>query len=349
MTGAAAELRPPAGPGERSPRLTLRRVAAVLVIVPVIGTGGVFAWGYHQFGAEGPLEAGATVVIPKGLGVEAIARQLGASGVVREPLVLSLAARLSRRAQSLKAGEYEFPAQVSPRAVLAMLEAGRTVVRRVTVPEGWTTGQVMTLLTDAPSLEGALAERPGEGTLLPETYYYSYGDSRIGLLRRMEGAMRQALDELWPQRAADLPYRTPFEALILASIVEKETGIEAERPRVAAVFINRLRRGMRLDADPTVIYALTRGAQALDRKLSHTDLAIEDPYNTYRHAGLPPGPIACPGRASLAAALNPADTKDLYFVADGSGGHAFAETLDEHNRNVARLRRLENATDGAAP
>lgn len=343
----AADLPPPAP--ARTPRRWGLRIALGAVFLLVLGAAGLFAWGYQRFDAPGPAKDSVTIVIPKGLGIEAIGRRLREAGVVDQPLVLSLAARLMRRAHLLKAGEYEFPAGITPHEILDMLVAGRTVVRRLTVPEGWTTAQILALIADAEGLDGPLTDRPAEGALLPETYHYSYGDSRSGLLRRMEGAMRQALDELWRQRAPNLPFATPADAVTLASIVEKETGIEAERPRVAAVFINRLRRGMKLDADPTVIYALTRGAQPLDRPLSRTDLAIDDPYNTYRHAGLPPGPIAAPGRAALAATLNPAETQDLYFVADGSGGHVFAETLDEHNRNVARLRQLERGTGGAAP
>ncbi len=339
----------PSGPIRRSPLLALLRAVLAIAFVFTLAVGGVAAWGVHAFDAEGPLGSPLTLVIPKGLGVEVIARRLKEAGVVREPLVLSVAARLKRQAHNLRAGEYEFPAGVTPRGVLDMLESGRTVVRRVTVPEGWTAAQIVALLADTAGLEGVLLARPDEGTLLPETYHFSYGDSRLGLIKRMEGAMQQALDELWPHRTPDLPYTTPYEALILASIVEKETSVEAERPRVAAVFINRLRRGMRLDADPTVVYALTRGAQVLDRPLSRADLARDDPYNTYRNAGLPPGPIACPGRASLAAVLNPAETRELFFVAAGNGGHVFAETLDDHNRNVARLRRLERASEGTTP
>jgi UPF0755 protein len=186
--------------------------------------------------------------------------------------------------------------------------------------------------------------------VLPETYAYQWGDSRTALLRRAEAAMATLLAELWAHRAPNLPLDSPGEAVTLASIVERETGLAEERPRVAAVFINRLRRGMRLQSDPTVAYAATGGAVALDRALSRADLDRDHPYNTYRNPGLPPGPIAAPGREALRAVLNPPATEELYFVADGSGGHAFARTLEEHNRNVARWRDLEHQRGGnAAP
>jgi UPF0755 protein len=199
--------------------------------------------------------------------------------------------------------------------------------------------QVLDLVKTTETLDGDAPARVPEGSLLPETYHYVYGDTRTALIERMAQAMRQVLAELWDARAANLPYETPHQALVLASIVEKETGVTSERARVAAVFVNRLRRGMKLDADPTVIYALTNGTGPLDRELTRADLLEDDPYNTYRYAGLPPGPIACPGRAALEAALHPAETDELYFVADGKGGHLFAKTLEEHARNVAQYRR----------
>lgn len=230
-----------------------------------------------------------------------------------------------------------------------MLAAGRTVVRRLTVPEGFTTFQVVALVEGAEGLEGEVGDIPGEGELLPETFFYSWGDTRRQMIARARRAMSEALAELWPKRAPDLPLRSPAEAVVLASIVEKETAIGEERPQVAAVFINRLRRGMRLQADPTVIYGLTGGRSVLDRPLSRADLETAHPWNTYVIAGLPPTPIANPGRASLQAVLRPASSDDLYFVADGTGRHLFAATLAEHNRNVARLREIERARGRAAP
>jgi len=212
------------------------------------------------------------------------------------------------------------------------------VERKLTVPEGLTVMEILALVRAADGLQGTITLHPDEGTLLPQTYFYSYGDSRDAVVQRMRKAMDETLDELWPGRQDDLPIGSKRQALILASIVEKETGIPDERPRVAAVFVNRLRLGMRLESDPTVSYGMTLGRKPLGRDLTRADLQAPTPYNTYTNAGLPPGPIANPGRATIEAALNPAKTKDLYFVADGSGGHAFAATLDQHNRNVANWR-----------
>jgi UPF0755 protein len=238
------------------------------------------------------------------------------------------------------------------REAMALIVSGKTVVRRLTVAEGLTTAQVLDLLDATDGLEGRIAERPPEGSLLPETYHFSYGDSRQGMVERMQRAMRETLDRLWRKRRADLPLKTKQQALTLASIVEKETAVPHERPHIAGVFLNRLRRGMPLQSDPTVAYALTGGKVPLDRALASADLKTDSPYNTYVSRGLPPGPIANPGRESIAAVLQPLDTDDLYFVADGGGGHAFARTFQEHLRNVQRWRKVEregrDGTEGAA-
>ncbi len=227
------------------------------------------------------------------------------------------------------------------RQVIGLLQSGRTVVRRLTVVEGMTTDQVLEQLRAAEGPVGTLDDHPPEGSLLPETYHFSYGDTRDAMLARMMRAMDKLLADLWPNRAADLPLETPRQAVTLASVVEKETGKPDERARMAGVFVNRLRRGMPLQSDPTVLYALTEGRSTLDRRLTRDDLTADSPYNTYRNKGLPPGPICNPGRDALVAALNPLPTDDLYFVADGEGGHFFAKTLKEHNRNVARFRRIQ--------
>jgi UPF0755 protein len=316
------------------------RFVVFAVLLGVIAGAALF-WTYANYTRPGPLAVPSTLVIEAGNGLDAIAAQLEAAGIIDDKTVFALGARAERAHTALKAGEYEFEPRISPREVVALLASGRTVVRRLTVPEGLTTHQVLAQIGRTEGLAGDIPEGLGEGTLLPETYHFSFGDGRAELVRRMEAGMREALGELWPARAAGLPLETPREAVILASIVERETGRPDERPRVAAVFLNRLRRGMKLDADPTVAYAVSDGTGVLDRALTRADLAVDNPYNTYRYAGLPPAPIANPGRASLAAVLDPARTDDLFFVADGSGGHVFARTLEEHNRNVRDWRRIQ--------
>lgn len=304
------------------------------------GAGLLVVQSYYE--GEGPLDEDRNVVIARGSGTGGIAAVLAEEGVVRDARAFHLAAVASGKSRRLRAGEYAFPAGISLRGVLELLESGRTVVRRFTVAEGLTSTEVVALLQATEGLTGEIGERPPEGTLLPETYHYSWGDDRGELLQRMRRSMEVTLAELWEQRAEDLPFDTPEEAVILASIVEKETGVGAERPLVASVFVNRLNRGMRLQSDPTVVFAITKGEEPLGRALTRADWRFEDPYNTYQNDGLPPGPIANPGRASLAAVLAPDQSDYLYFVADGTGGHAFARTLDEHNRNVARWRRIRD-------
>ena len=309
-------------------------------------------WGHAWWRAPGPLVAPHTTIVPPGAAVMAIGAQLAAEGVVVDGRLFAAGVRLIQRDGPLRAGEYDIPAGASPASVVALLRSGRTVVHRLTVPEGLRTAEVLALVRGAPALAGDLPpERaPGEGRLLPETWHFSRGDARAALVARMAQAMDAALAAQWAARAPDLPLASPEEALVLASIVEKETAVPAERPRVAAVFLNRLRKGMRLQSDPTVVYALERDGAPLDRPLTRADTFVASPWNTYASDGLPPGPIANPGRAALAAVLHPAATDDLYFVADGTGGHAFATTLDEHNRNAARYRRWlrEQAGDESA-
>ncbi len=318
----------------------MRRVAVRILILGVgvlIALGAVAAWAVDRYVSPGPLKEPATLIIPRGIGVDGIARRLAEAGVIDNRLLFTLAARLGGD-RALQAGEYAFAPGMSARGVMELLRSGRTVVRRLTIAEGLTTAQVLDGLRSADGLEETVSPIPGEGELLPETYHYSYGHDRNRLIERMRRAMDETLVELWATRAPGLPFDTPREALVLASIVEKETAVPEERARIAAVFINRLRRGMRLQSDPTVVYALTDGERPLDRPLGHADLEIDSPYNTYVVDGLPPGPICNPGRASIRAVLNPLETDELYFVADGSGGHVFSRTLEEHNRNVRRWR-----------
>jgi UPF0755 protein len=318
----------------------LVRLGLVLTVLLVAVSAG-FLWGAARLVQPGPLAAPTTVIIPHGASLNEITTLLARRGVIADPLVFTVAVRIARGERGLKAGEYAIPARASPRDVMRRLQSGETVVRKLTVVEGLTSAQVLAQLAATEGLTEELPESPGEGRLLPETYHFSYGDTRGDMVVRMTRALDQTLAELWERRAPGLPLATPQQALILASIVEKETGRDSERPRIAAVFINRLKRGMRLQSDPTVAYALTGGAGPLERPLTRDDLELDHPYNTYVVDGLPPGPIANPGPASIAAALAPAESPDLYFVADGTGGHVFARTLGQHNRNVARWRKIQ--------
>ena len=319
------------------------------VLWPLTGAAGVVGlavilvlagWLYvrGEFDKPGPARSERPVVLPQGLGAWDIADRLADAGVIGDPTLFVVGLWLEDRQHALKAGEYAFEALVTPRGVMEKLVAGDTVVRRLTVAEGMTSAEIVAALAAAPGLMGEIAEPPAEGSLLPETYHYALGDSRAAVIERMKRGMAGLVEELWQGRDPTIGLDTAREAVVLASVVEKETARAEERPLIAGVFLNRLRTGMRLQSDPTVIYALTGGAGPLGRPLTRTDLKVDSPYNTYRRGGLPPGPIANPGRAALAAVLHPAETSALYFVADGSGGHAFAETLDEHNRNVARWR-----------
>ena len=310
--------------------------AAALAVLAAMAVGW-FVWSFAQ---PGPLPEDTVVEIPRGAGVRAIAERLFDQGVIDDPRLFRWGVRVYGRDRDLRAGEYEFPAGVSAKNAMQIVASGDTIAYFVTIAEGLTSVEIVAQLRNDDRLTGEIVETPAEGTLLPETYRIHRGDDRAELIDRLAQAMSEALDELWPLRVPDLPLSSPQEAVALASIVERETGMADERRLVAGVFVNRLRLGMRLEADPTVIYALTEGQAPLGRDLRRGDLDVESPYNTYRVAGLPPGPIANPGRASLAAVLDPEETDYIFFVADGTGGHAFASTLAEHNRNVAAWRRI---------
>ncbi|WP_193171402.1 endolytic transglycosylase MltG [Nisaea nitritireducens] len=317
----------------------LLRAFLGLVVLAIAGAV-CCAWLYAQFTSPGPLPVSTAIVIPSGTGLEGIATSLKRAGAIRRDFVFVIGARVSQQARSLKAGEYLIPAGASPRQVMDILASGKTVVRRLTIPEGLTAAEVMARLELAEGLTGT-AGNPDEGSLLPETYHFSYGDSREDLVKRMQASMAETVTRLWDMRAPDLPVKTPEEAVILASIVERETGVPQERGLVAGVFVNRLKRGMRLQSDPTVAYGIAPGG--LDRSLTRADLKGPTPYNTYVIKGLPPTPIANPGIDAIRAVMNPVQTDYLYFVADGSGGHAFARTLAEHNRNVRKWRKIRDA------
>jgi UPF0755 protein len=321
----------------------MKRIAQILIIVTftaVICAAGIFYWAYQGFHNPGKFNTASRLVIPKGTSLNRIAALLHNAGTIARPDIFIWGTRLSGEGRTIKAGEYDFPATMSPREILTVLTSGKTVLRQVTIPEGLSSFEIATLLNQTPALRETVAA-PAEGSLLPETYSYAFDDTRSELMRRMNTALRDTLHFLWAERAPGLPFDTPEQALILASIVEKETGIDAERPRVAAVFINRLRKKMRLQSDPTVVYGITLGKHRLGRALTRKDLKTDTEYNTYRIVALPPGAICNPGKEAIAAVLNPLVSDEFYFVADGTGGHVFAKTLAEHNRNVAQWRRLQ--------
>jgi len=313
-------------------------VAGVILLAAVL----VVLYGLDRFEQPGPLEADTIVLVPRGAGVETISRRLAQEGVIDDPFIFRVGVWLSGATRELQAGEYLFLIGTSMRGAMDVLRAGKPFTRRLTLPEGLTSAEAVVLIRDAEALEGTTGVTPPEGSLLPETYAYVRGDLRTDLVRRMQRSLDETLDDLWRKRAPDLPLKNKREAIILASIVEKETGAPEERPMVASVFINRLRADMRLQSDPTVAYGITGGSGPLGRALTRQDLQTPSPYNTYLNDGLPPGPISSPGRAAIEAVLNPAETDYLYFVANGSGGHAFSKTLAEHNRNVDKWRKLRD-------
>jgi len=324
----------------------MRRLLTLFVILGVlsgmVGAGG-FLWLKSSFEASTQTQTDKIIVIERGSSVASIARQLQGDGLIRYARVFRFGVRFLTDQRPLQAGEYRIPENASASDIASILKSGIQVVHKTTIAEGLTSIEIVDLLRDEPLLSGDIAGVPEEGSLLPETYHYHRGETRAEILRRMQVAQEELLDELWDTRADGLPISTPQEALILASIVEKETSVHEERSLVAGVFVNRLKKGMRLQSDPTVVYGITNGAGPLGRPLRRSELDAKTAYNTYQINALPPTPIANPGRASIAAVLNPAPTEALYFVADGTGGHAFAKTLDEHNRNVRAWRKLQRA------
>ena len=321
----------------------MRSIAANLLsvlIVAGIALLAAFEVARHEVEAPGPATEPIRLTVERGARMGTVADRLAELGAIDNATLFRLAASYTGKADELKFGEYEIAPGASMQEILALLATGGNVDYRITAPEGWTVAEVVRLLEEAEFLTGEIDETPAEGSLLPETYNVSRGDSRAEVVRRMQEAMRTVLDEAWENRAPGLPLRSKEELLTLASIVEKETRPN-EHHRVASVFLNRLKRGMKLQSDPTVIYGITGGKEPLGRGIRQSELVAETPYNTYVIEGLPPTPIANPGRQSIMATANPENTRFLYFVADGSGGHAFASTLDEHNRNVAEWRRIE--------
>ena len=370
-SGAVPVPPPPSSKPPRSPRAALepervpaparrsRRVRHPLVIagnaiftvliVLSVAVGGALYVGKQRFEAPGPLSDDKAVNIPRGLGIRDIADLLAREGVIDQPWVFIGGVLVLKARGDLKSGEYQFSKAASLADVVNTIIENKVVQHALTIPEGLTSEQIVAKLLENDALSGQIKEIPHEGTLLPETYKFTRGMARAQIIQRMQQAHLHLVQEIWEHRMADLPVKTPEQLVTLASIVEKETGKPDERSRVASVFVNRLKSKMRLQSDPTIIYGLTGGKGSLGRPILKSEIEQPTPYNTYVIDGLPPGPIANPGRASLDAAANPARTKDLYFVADGSGGHVFSETYDAHQKNVARLRVIEHGTTPPAP
>ena len=322
----------------------MRNVAAnALSVLIVIGVALLVTIGVakREFAAPGPLEEAVVVQVPKGADIADASELLAENGAIGNGMLFRLGARYRGEARAIKYGEYRIPPRASMAEILSMLVRGDTVTHRITVAEGLTSWEVVELLRQNDVLTGEIAEVPPEGRLAPETYHIERGQTRAELLARMRALQEEILAEAWEARPEDFPLRSPDELLTLASIVEKETGVPEERGRVASVFLNRLRRGMLLQSDPTVVYGITEGKGPLGRGLRQSELERQSPYNTYVVGGLPPTPIANPGRDAIRAVVNPEATDFLYFVADGTGGHVFAESLAEHNRNVAKWRKIE--------
>lgn len=325
----------------RHPVVIVGNAIFTLLVLISIGLGAGLYFGKQKFDAPGPLAEDKIVNIPSGYGIKDISDLLVREGVIDQPYVFIGGAIILKGRHALKLGEYQFRKQASLADVVDTISEGKVVQHSFTAPEGLTSEQIVARLLETDTLSGRIKEIPREGTLLPETYKYTRGMSREQIIQRMQQGHRRVLQDVWSHRSPDLPIATAEELVTLASIVEKETGRTDERTRVAAVFVNRLKAKMKLQSDPTIIYGLNGGKGGLGRPILKSEIEQATPYNTYVIAGLPPGPIANPGRASLEAVANPARTKELFFVADGTGGHAFSDTYAEHQKNVAKLRAIE--------
>ena len=333
----------------RHPFVVIGNAIISIFVLAAIVAGIALVIGKQRFEAPGPSPEDRIVNIPRGAGIRDIADVLVREGVIDQPWVFIGGVLVLKAREDLKAGEYQFKAHASLRDVVATIVEGRVVPHQLTIPEGLTSEQIVARLLDDDVLTGNIKEIPREGSLLPDTYNFTRGVTREQMIQRMQQAQQRVVKEIWDRRSPDLPIKTPDQLVILASLVEKETGKPEERTRVAAVFVNRLKQKMRLQSDPTIIYGLVGGKGTLGRPIMKSEIDQPTPYNTYQIDGLPPGPIGNPGRASLEAAANPARTRELYFVADGTGGHAFAETYEQHQKNVARLRQIETDQKDQAP
>lgn len=319
------------------------RFLLVLLVILGLAAGGTYVWERANFSAPGPKAAKGeetVVLIPAGEGVTAVSTTLERAGVIESAVLFRWGVRLRGLGPKLKAGEYAIPSAASMEDIAGILMSGRSIQHKLTAAEGLTSQMIYETVKADPVLVGDAGAVPDEGTLLPETYLFTRGTTRAELLESMHAAQQKLIAKLWPTRARDLPFASPRQAVILASIVEKETRLPDERRHIAAVFINRLKRGIRLQSDPTIIYGITKG-YPLGRGIRESELNRATPYNTYVIDGLPPTPICNPGKDAIAAVLDPAQSDDLYFVADGTGGHVFAATIAEHQKNVAKWRTIE--------
>jgi UPF0755 protein len=326
----------------RNPFVVVGNAIITIVLLALIGAGAAYVYGRQVLEAPGPLQDNKVVNIPARAGKRDIADVLQREGVINVNPWLFIGGVFAMQASSeLKPGEYSFRKSASLRDVIATIVEGKVVQHAVTIPEGLTSEQIVARLTENDLFAGSVREIPREGTLLPETYNFPRGTTREQVIQRMQREQKRVIAEIWERRSPDVPLRSPEQLVTLASIVEKETGKPDERSRVAAVFVNRMKQRIKLQSDPTIIYGLVGGKGTLGRPIKRSEITQPSPYNTYVIDGLPPGPISNPGRASLEAAANPARTRDLFFVADGTGGHSFTETYDQHQKNVAKLRAME--------
>lgn len=333
----------------RHPLVVIGNAVISAFVLVALAAGIALFFGKQRFEAAGPLPADRVVNVPRGSGMRDIADILSREGVIDQPWLFIGGVLVLKAREDLKAGEYEFKAHSSMRDVVATIVEGKVVAHLVSIPEGLTSEQIVARLLQDNVLAGDIKQIPREGSLLPDTYNFARGITREQMVQRMQQAQQRLLHEIWEHRAPDLPLKTPDQLVVLASLVEKETGKPEERTRVAAVFVNRLKQRMKLQSDPTIIYGLVGGKGTLGRPIMKSEIEQPTPYNTYIIDGLPPGPIANPGRASLEATANPARTRELYFVADGTGGHAFAETYEQHQKNVTRLRSIESDQKDQVP
>ncbi len=321
----------------------MRWFLAIVVVILLAAAGAAWMWERYNFEqAPGPSDKPVVVLIPPGSGVGAIGAKLKNAGVIADTRSFDIGLRLREKSGELKAGEFEFPAHATMSQVALIMIEGRSLQHKLTAAEGLTSQMIYDLVKADPTLVGDPGPVPDEGTLLPETYLFTRGTTRKELLSRMRKAQQALIEALWANRTQNMPYGTKDEAIVLASIVEKETGIASERAHIAGVFVNRLRTGMKLQSDPTIIYGITRG-YPLGRRIRESEITMVTEYNTYVIPGLPSSPICNPGKDAIAAVLNPQVTNDVFFVANGTGGHVFARTVEEQNRNVAAWRKIHNA------